>query len=94
MEELRKIEEQEQLYYDFKSREEKYRQLSKILEKLHNRSSYSNRDVELYLKERISDMSVLRANLLTIDEKLEEFDILIEEQNYIIEGLRSKSDTL
>jgi hypothetical protein len=37
---------------------------------LHSRSSYSNRDVEAYLKERISDMSVLRANLLTIDEKL------------------------
>jgi hypothetical protein len=48
------------------------------LEKLHNRSSYSNKDVELYLKERISDMSILRANLLTIDEKLEEFDVLVE----------------
>ena len=47
------------------------------MEKLHNRSSYSNRDVEAYLKERISDMSVLRANLLTIDDKLDEFDVLL-----------------
>jgi hypothetical protein len=45
MEEMRWTEEQEQLYYDFRGREEKYRQLSKILEKLHNRSSYSNRDI-------------------------------------------------
>jgi hypothetical protein len=34
--------------------------------------------VEVYLKDRISEMSVLRSNLLTVDEKLEEFDVLIE----------------
>lgn len=32
----------------------------------------------MYLKDRISEMSVLRANLLTVDEKLEEFDVLVE----------------
>lgn len=31
MEELARVEEEEQIYYDFKTREEKYRQLSKIL---------------------------------------------------------------
>lgn len=40
--------------------------------------------MESYLKDRISEMSILRTNLLSIDEKLEEFDVLIEEQNYII----------
>jgi hypothetical protein len=31
MEELARVEEEEQIYYDFKSREENYRQLTKIL---------------------------------------------------------------
>lgn len=31
LEELGKIEEEEQIYYDFRGREEKYRQLTKIL---------------------------------------------------------------
>jgi mRNA degradation ribonuclease J1/J2 len=70
MDELSRIEEEERIYYDFKSREEKYKQLTKILSKLHNKSSYSNKDTELYLKDKISEMSILRTNLLSIDDKL------------------------
>jgi mRNA degradation ribonuclease J1/J2 len=70
MDELSRIEEEERIYYDFKSREEKYKQLTKILSKLHNKSSYSSKDTELYLKDKISEMSILRTNLLSIDDKL------------------------
>jgi hypothetical protein len=39
-------------------------------------------------------MSSLRTNLISIEEKLEEFETIIEEQKYIIEGLKYKSEQM
>lgn len=39
-------------------------------------------------------MSSLRTNLISIEEKLEEFETIIEEQRYIIEGLKYKSEQM
>ena len=50
IDEIAKVEDEEKTYYEYKDREEKYKQLSKIVEKLHSKTNNGSRNVEHYLK--------------------------------------------
>jgi hypothetical protein len=67
LEEIGKVEEEEKIYYEFKSREERYRQLTKVLEKLRDKRDYGGKDNEAYIKEKINMMALLRTNLIAFE---------------------------
>ena len=67
LEEIGKVEDEEKMYFEFKDREEKYKQLSRIVEKLHAKANNGSRNVEHYLKEKINSMAHLRTNILALD---------------------------
>lgn len=92
MDELARVEEEEKLYYEFKQREEKHRQLIKIINKLRSSFQQGRQDAGGELKLKIAAMAQLRSDLTHQDEHLNALESGIEEQEYIIEGLKVKAE--
>jgi hypothetical protein len=46
--------------------------------------------VEGYLKEKISAMAHLRTSILGLEDKLQEYSTSIEEQQFVMEGLKRR----
>jgi hypothetical protein len=62
-----------------------------MVEKLHSKTNAGSKDVEHYLKEKINSMAHLRTNLLALEDRLAEYNTSLEEQDYVIEGLKRKA---
>ena len=45
LEDISKIDDEEKVYYEYRSRDDKYKQLTKIVEKLHAKTNTGSKDV-------------------------------------------------
>lgn len=92
VEQIQRVEDEEKAYYEFRGREERYRQLSRIVEKLHMKTEGGSQEVEGYLKERIGAMAHLRTSILAVEDKLQDYNTSLEEQLFVMEGLRRRAE--
>ena len=85
------LEEAEEAYYSCLDRENHYEKLRKIETRLRQKTSKGERGVEEGPRDRIDGMAHLRTRISQVDQQLADYDEAIEEQHFVVEGLKGRS---